>query len=347
VRHGGPRSRARRRSRRRRGRLLAIPAALASLWVLAAAALSLAYRGEVLPGTTMAGRGLGGSAAAEARRVLEAVPPVPAVTMTYGDQRFRVAPEDVGFRVDVNRSARRAISAGRGGILEWLAAPAAALGARRAVSPVYTLDRPALAAEVETIAASVDRSASSGSLLVDQTTLNVAARPARDGRGLDRRHAARTIQRGLRAQRRTLLRLRVRRLEAPPLRDVERVADEAEAYLEEGPLRLLGAGAAVTLPPTRVAPLLRVGRQGRGVRLDADPERVAALVAEVAAERDRRARDARVSAPAAPVSMDDLDSATWRPRRAAVRVRPARRGRTIRRDAAVRAITEAIRSGSH
>ena len=327
--------------------MLAIPAALAAVWLLAAAVFGLAYRGEVLPGTTMASRGLGGAAAGEARRVVAAFPPVPAVTATFGGRTFRVTPDDVGFRVDIDRSVRRALRAGRGGILRFAAAPAAALGARRTVAPVYTLDRVALRSEVEAIAQSLDRPASNGVLAVDPEMLEVAAGPPRDGRRLDRHHAARTIQRGLRAQSPTPLRLRVRSLEAPPMREVERVADVAEAYLAEAPLRLLGAGPAISLEPARVARLLSVGGQARGLRLDADPKEVASLVTEVATQRDRRARDARISAGAAPVLMADLGSATWRSRRASVRVRRARPGRTIEREAAVRAIIEAIRTGAH
>lgn len=330
-------------------RLLLAALALALAWVAIALVLRAAYAGEVLPGTEVAGVDLGGMSAADAERELAGLEPG-AVTLTQGQRRFTIEGREVGFRIDVPATAERALQAGRdGGLLDWLASPWLPWS-RRDVEAAHDSDSRRLEAEIAAIAAEVDREAFAGALSIDPRSLRVAEKAPRTGRLVQRTSTAATVLASLRRGGDTVT-LPVRRLPAPTLAVVGEVARRAEAYLES-PLRLPGPNGPIRLTPSRLAPILAVepfiGESGRPrVRLGVDPKRLARLVDELAAEHDRAARDARISAPATTTLVDEQFDFTWRQRPAEVRLRPAHAGRSLRRWAAAEAIAVAVRADRH
>ena len=334
--------------------LRAAPAVLALVvvaWLVAALVLRIAYDARVLPGTSVAGAAFGGADSLEVRRRLRALEaPARSVVVAGGGRRFAVTARQVRLRIDGRRSAERALEAGRGGVLDAVAAPAAALGLGRTVQPVYAMDAAALERVVSQIAARVDVEPFAGGLSVDPATLTTRVRPPRPGGAVDRPALRRAIAAALRQGSRRV-RLPVRARPAPSRAAVERVAGQATAYLDGGPLRLSGAGPAITLTPRDVAPLLDVeaapGGNGSAVRLGIDRAAVQALVARVAARRDRRPIDARLDAAAAPVLLEAQGNVSWRPRRAQVGVRRSRPGRAIRREDAAAAVAAAVRALRH
>ena len=330
---------------------LAVLALLAAAWLTGALVLGIVYEDRVLPGTTVAGVALGGADPVEARRWLRALEtPARTVVVAGAGRRFTITARHVRLRIDGRRSAGRALEAGRDGLLGLLGTPAAALGLGRNVQPVYAIDAVALERVVSAIAGQVDRSPFQGALSIDAATLRTRIRPPRAGRTVDQPALRRAVASALRQGTRRLG-LPVRKREGPSRAAVERVAAQATVYLEAGPVRLRGAGRPIRLDPGDVAPLLDVeprrGRTGSSVGLGVDDAAVEALIARVAARRDRRPIDARLDAPAAPVLLEGNGSLSWRPRPADVAVRPSRPGRAIRPHRAVAAVAAAVRELRH
>ena len=298
---------------------------LCALWVAIAAVLRLVYHGEVLPGTTMAGTAVGGADAAEVRRVLARVNRGDrTVVLVFGERRFTVTAEVAGLRVHIRRSVERALAAGRGGALDFVATPASVLGLRPLDLQVhYVLSAPRLAGQITEIAREIERPPFHGGLSIDPSTLAVRIEPPRDGRDMDRRAAARLLAARLRDGTQGPLALPVRIRRAPPAREVKRMAVQARAYLAKGSMRLTGAGPAIALRPRRVAGILALERRGAKVALGVDDRAVERLVAQLGAQRDRPPRDARIDAPPARVVLDAMGNVRWRPRRATVEQRPS------------------------
>ncbi len=128
-----------RRTRRTRWRPAAgLLGLLAVAWVSTAIGLRIAYAGEVLPSTRVAGVELGGASPAEARDLLAAVSTAGrSVALEHRGQRFLVTARDIGFRLDAEATAAAAFKAGRDGPLAPLASPLFALGRTQSVTPVY------------------------------------------------------------------------------------------------------------------------------------------------------------------------------------------------------------------
>lgn len=331
---------------------------LAALWLASAAVVRVAYRGDALPGTTIAGVAVGGADAAEARRALaRANLRHRAVVLVWDARRFSVTGADVGLRLDIDRSVERALAAGRGGVLDFIATPAAALGLRRADlqdDDLVSMSR--VAHQGAAIARRVERPAFAGQISIDPASLKINVEPPRDGRTVSRRTVsrrtvARMIAHGLRGDEPGPLALPVRARRAPPVGDVRRVAAAARAYLADGSIVLTGGGRPITLSRRRTARILALERRSeRGdeaVALGVDDHAVKRLVAEISHERDRPPRDARATAPATAVLFDAQGETRWRPRRASVRVSPGRPGRAILREDAARAIAAAVASRRH
>lgn len=339
--------------RRRLPMMLRALSVLAALWLASAAVVRVAYRGDVLPGTTIAGVAVGGADAAEARRALaRANLRHRAVVLVSDARRFSVTGADVGLRLDIDRSVERALAAGRGGVLDFIGTPATALGLRRADlqdDDLVSMSR--VAHQGAAIARRVERPAFSGQISIDPASLEINVEPPRDGRTVSRRTVARMIADGLRGDEPGPLALPVRARRAPPVGDVRRVAAAARAYLAEGSIVLTGGGRPITLSRRRTARILALERRSeRGdgaVALGVDDHAVKRLVAEISRERDRPPRDARAAAPATTVVFDAKGETRWRPRRASVRVSPGRPGRAILREDAARAIAAAVASRRH
>lgn len=326
--------------------------ALAALaWVGVTLGLRLLYAGSVLPGTQVAGIGLGGLSEAEARVRLEQVDPANrVVTVAYGGRRMRVRGRDVGYRLDAAATGRRAMDAGRSGPMGGLWSDIFSLWSPREVQPVYVPASRKGGAVLNQIARRVERRPFIGGLSTDPDTLIVRVAPSRRGRALDRARTAAAIMAGLREGRGAIVAPVTR---APPgvrRGDVDVVARRARRYLT-APLELSVAGGPVTVPPRQLAAVLAVeprgARPASRVRLGVDAKRLSELVDGIAARRDRDPVEARIVAPADPVILDEKLDLSWRPRRARVRAVPGRPGRRVQRSAAVDAIAAAVRAGRH
>ncbi len=334
-----------------RVRVAAGLAVVALAWIAVAVGLRVAHAGEVLPGTRVGGISLGRASPDEARRRLASISAEnPAVRVVQGARRFTVRARDVGLRVDVAATVSRAMRAGRRGPLAGLGSAVTALVVARDMDAVYVADRRRLAETVATIAQGIDRPTFRGRLAIDPITLRVAVVPPSRGRVIDRRATAAAILAGLRGGGGAVVSPKTWASSVPALRDVEAVARRARMYLA-APLRLSGAGEELSVPPRRLAAILDVrpieGAGAARVRLGARPERLSALVAALAARRDRPARDARIIAPAAPVTVEEKGDMSWRPRRARVRIERDRPGRRLQRSGAADAIDAAVRDNRH
>lgn len=203
---------------------------------------------------------------------------------------------------------------------------------------------------VRRLANVIDRPSFHGALDVDPTTLAVGVRPPRAGRALNRRATGKLIVAGLQRHRRGTVRLEPQRAPVVSLADVEAVARDARRYLSQ-PLRLSTDHAPLRVAPAQLASLLVLqpveDSDGTRVRLGPSRRRVERLVERVAADRDRPPRDARPSAPATPLVVDEQLDLSWRPRQAAVRVRPGRTGRRVDRRMLAARIAAAVRAQRH
>lgn len=327
-------------------------AVLGIVWLASALTLRIVHAGRVLPGTSVAGAALGGADAAESRRRLRFIAaPDRTVVVTDGRRRFKITSRQVGLRIDAWRTATRALETGRAGLLDFLATPAAAFGYSRRSEPLYSLDAAVLRRATAAIARRVDIAAFEGGLTIEPSTLATEIEPPRDGRRLDQPALVDAAASALRNGSPNRLGLPMHGRPAASRQAVERVAAQAEAYLEDGPVRLKGAGPPLALSPADVAPLLEVepapGGKVAGVELGVDQSRARDLIARLAERRDRRPRDARLNAAAAPVLLDGKGEVSWRPRSARVVVHRARPGRAIDQERAAAALAAAIREGRH
>jgi len=337
--------------RPRWGRIgVALAILLAFVVLLTALAVRVVHSGEILPGVRVAGVPLSGLSEDEAQqRLTPALRPRGAVALVAEGLTLKVDPERAGYFADVEASVERALESGRGGPLGGFWSTVAGLLRSRDVPFTVAVDDPLLHRAVASAAKRIESRAFAGALVVNPGSLTVSTRPPRAGREVDRDELATRLRDELR-----------RRGDGPvdvplgPTAVVERrkVADigrAAERYLRAA-LRLTGAGRPFTVSRAELASLLAVRslRGGRDAQLGADDERLAALVARVAGARSRSAREPRFSASPRAVTLDAKGSASWRPRRASVRVVAAgRTGRAVRRDALAAAIQRAIRAGRH
>lgn len=317
---------------------------------MTALAVRAVNSGKVLPGVRAAGVSLGGLSEDDAkRRLAPALRAGRPVTLVSEGRTLTVNARKAGYFGDVDATVKRAMDSGRGGPFGGLWSTFAGIFGARDVAPAVTVDQRLLRRAVASASNRIESRAFAGALVIDPKSLSVTTKPPRAGREVDRTVLATRVAGALR--RRTRDRVDVP-LHQTPVVERRKVADlgrAAGSYLRT-PLRLTGAGPPIRIPPAELAPVLALQslKGGRDVRLGAADERLAALVAQVAQDRDRPAREPRLSAPARPVTLDEKGSASWRPRSAKVSVlAPGRTGRSIRRDALATAIERAIRAGHH
>ncbi len=332
------------RARRRLAVLLAVPL----LVLLSMIALRVAYTGRALPGTQLGGTGVEGDSRGALRERMTRFTARP-VTIFAAGKTLRVTPSGAGYDLDVEATVDRVLDEGRGGPLMGLVSASKGLFTTRDVQPVARVDDAKLEQTGRDFARMINRDAYPGGVSVDPASLQVDVQPPRQGRTADRPTLERDLVAALRSGR--------TRLEAPfasrkvaTVAAVEKVGREAERYLQR-PLTLTGAGSAVVVEPEGLAPILRLraSRKDRTqVRLGIDEDALKKLVASVAARRDRSDRSARLSAPSKLTVFDDKGKASFRPRKADVRVtREARTGRKIDREKALADLADAIRTGTH
>lgn len=311
--------------------------------------LRVAYAGQALPGTRVAGVALGGASEEEARRRLEPVAgaDVPVVLRAAG-MTFRVRPADAGYAVDLDATVRGALGAGREGVLGGALATVAGIVSTRDAQLVTRVDRARFLQTVNGLAEKIDRAPFRGELAITTAPIAVTSVPPRTGRRVDRPALERLLERAIRRRAAASVTIPVVSTPVASRDAVEAVAREAEEYLFE-PLRLTGAGDSLEVSDAQLAGVLALESVdgGRAVRLGAGDKRVDALVDRLAGARDRPARDARISASGTATTFEAKGDVSWRPREASITVRDGRPGREVRRKDAAAAIEAAIREGSH
>lgn len=336
-------------SRGRRGALLALGGALLAVATVLIA-VTASYRDRVLPGTTVAGVDLGGADADEARRRLTPVIGTDApVTLAAGSTRIDVVPSEAGYATDLDATVRRALDAGRDGPLGTVRGVVAGLTGGREVEPAARIDRARLLATARDVATQVDRPVSPGAIRAVPETLEVETTAPRDGRRVRRTELVDRLETAFARPRGSAVAIPVTVRPAVSPAKVREIARKAEAYLQR-PLQVSAPGGTITVTQAQIAPLLelRALRGGRDARLGTNPQARRALVADLAAKRDRPARNARFSVSATDVVVDGKGEVSWRPRRAKVTIRSeARPGRQVRRAAAADRLDRAVRAGRH
>jgi hypothetical protein len=322
----------------------AIPIAVV---VVALVGLRIAYADRALPGTNLAGTAVGGDDVQDIRDRLERLGNR-AITVVAEDRNRRVEPAEAGLSVDVDATVDRVLDAGRDGAVGGAWSTIRGFVDAHEVEPVVRIDAGALDRAVSEIARGVGRRAFPGAIKVDTQLLEVTAVPPRSGRSLDGDDLRARLRRAFtEGDDRVQAQIEVTRVASRE--DVEAVAQEADDYLSE-PVRLTGLGDPLRLDAARIAPVLALSTAGGNgkVELGTGAKALETFVAGVAARRDRKARDAEVSAPGRKVILDGKGEVSWRPKRATVKViRDARGGRAVDRAASAKAIDAAIRSGEH
>ncbi|PTL58345.1 VanW family protein [Paraconexibacter algicola] len=324
--------------------VLALPVAVVLIAVLG---LRVAYADRALPGTELAGASVSGKTEDEIRTELEQFA-TRTIVVRAGDRRLRVDPVEAGYAANIEATLDRVMDAGRDGALGGLLSTVGGITGRHEVLIDTRIDTTRLDRTVTRIAQSVDREAFPGALDVDAELLEVGARPPRSGREIDRDDLRQRLLRALQTGRRDV-RASVQTTRVASRADVERVAQEAQDYLD-APVRVTGIGEPLTLEASKVAPILRLSTAGDDgtVSLGTSAAETEKLVASIAARRDRKARDAELSAPGRSTIVDGKGDVTWRPKRADVRVvRDGRSGRVVQRERSAERVTAAVRAGEH
>lgn len=115
--------------RMKRSSISPIAVAVAAVAFLALLALVVAFgvrqthQDEALPGTRVVGRDVAGRDAAQINRLLTPIlSPARPLVLLAGARTLRLTPAQAGYSVSVAATARRAVAAGRGGIL-WACPP--------------------------------------------------------------------------------------------------------------------------------------------------------------------------------------------------------------------------------
>ena len=323
---------------------------LALVVVMTALVVRALHSGQVLPGVRAAGVSLGGLSEDEAqRRLAPALRAGEPVTLVATGRTLKVDRQRAGYFADVDESVARAMSSGRGGPLAGLWSTFAGLFSAREVPVSVTVDHRLLRQAVAQAADRIESRTFAGALVVAPGSLAVTTKPPRAGREVDRRELAARLASELRRRADDRVEVPTRATPVVERGRVAAVGEAAQRFLR-APLRLTGAGRPLIVSRPELAQLLALDalHGGRDVRLGADDERLAALVARLSERRDRPAREPRLSAPARAATLDAKGSASWRPRSARVRVLgPGRAGRAVRRDALAGAIEKAIREDRH
>ena len=308
--------------------------------------IRVSYSGQVLPGTTVDGLAVGGAGELELRRRLDRRAfAARAVVFTYEGEELRLTAAASGLRLARERTARRAMRAGRNGPLGGLGATLAGLVLGRDVTASVAVDAARLRQATEEAAGDVDRERFEGDLDVSSTG-DVGIVAPRPGRRLDRARFRRMLREALRRPGVARRVLPVTPLPAPPRTAVEAVARAAERFLER-PLRVTGAGRTYVVSRGWTENALTVTRKGRELGLGLRPEALSGLVRRIGRRRDRPARDALILPSSTGAALTEQGDVAWRPRPAEMVVRPAGAGRELDSERTAASIAVAVSKGRH
>ena len=292
--------------------------------------------GEALPGTTVAGRSVGGqdepalraTVQGLARQVTTGTLVVTAAGTTAQVPRSLVT-------VDEPATVARALDSGRGGF----PLVGALVGRGGAVELVLEVDRAGLTAAVQGVATTVDRPADDGGFTVVGTAVD-PRRPV-EGRAVETGEAVGAVDAALR-QGRPTVELPVR-LTAPTTtpQDVDAVVAAATAALSSA--YSVGTGTAVLrVTPEQFGPLLRAVPVAGALELQVDGPGLTAAVQDQAQDLEVGAREAGFTVLSSAPTVDTKGDLSWSPRPAQVQVRPGAAGREVDLAAATAALTSAI-----
>ncbi len=254
----------------RRGRQgWAVAALLAAAILLTPVAYRFAYRERLYPGVQVNGLPVGGLRPVEALAHLEAagLRPEAPVTLTAGDRRWPLAPGQSGLALDLRATVAEAYAVGRSG--SGPAAFGAMLASRlrgRSLAAIVTLDEIQARAALAELAATFDRPPEDAGLRVSAGTVEPV--PSVTGLALDKAAALDTLREaasaGLWPVRGLALPYRETR---PAVTDASAVVADARALLAR-PVTLRSGELTWSLPPERLATMLRVVKTGADIRLD-------------------------------------------------------------------------------
>ena len=282
-------------SSRHASRRLIVVGVFLGLLALLRGLAGVAYAGRVYPGVQVVGADLGGQtvdqAAATLQARLGAYEQVP-VDVHVGDRRFRLKPGELGLRPDVRRMAQAAYDVGRqGGLLVRLVGPVVASRlASEIASDSAIVDAAAVESAVGRIAAAADRPTVNAELSL---TPQLALKPSQSGQWLDQAKAREEVRHYLGTFGSGPLVLTVR-TEEPRVttEQLEPVRARAERIL--GRSVILADGQRQWPVPTSTVLAALVLRTDP-FALDVRPEAFAGIVADVARQVDRPARDATLT----------------------------------------------------
>ncbi len=320
--------------------------------LLLAVGVRITHGDRILPGVRVEGVGLGGLTPAQAQRRLAPLAREAAerrLALVGDDKRLTVVARNAGYVADVPRTVRRAMDSGRGGPLGGLGATVGGLFGHRDLALAQRVDGRLLKQTVASVATRLGQGSSPGEIVIEPGTLVITTKAPRAGRIVDRRTLTSRLALALTLRPREPVVVPMRTRPVATRAAVDAVGRAAREYLRE-PLVLTGAGEPLEISLGELAGVLALQSRagGTSVRLGAGDARLAALVDQIAAKRDRPARDAQIDAAARVVTFDAKGDVTWRPRRADVKVvRPARSGRTIKRNELAAAVESAIREDRH
>jgi len=292
--------------------------------------------GEALPGTTVAGRSVGGQDEQALRATVQGL----ARQVTTGTLAVTAAgtttqvPRSL-VTVDEPATVARALDSGRGGF----PLVGALVGRGGAVELVLEVDRAGLTAAVQGVATTVDRPGDDGGFTVVGTAVD-PRRPV-EGRAVETDEALGAVDAALR-QGRPTVELPVRL--TPPTttpQDVDAVVAAATAALSSA--YSVGTGTAVLrVTPEQFGPLLRAVPVAGALELRVDGPGLTAAVQDQAQDLEVGAREAGFTVLSSAPTVDTKGDLSWSPQPAQVQVRPGAAGREVDLAAATAALTSAI-----
>lgn len=315
--------------------------------LLVAPVVRIAYRGQALPGTAIAGVPVGGQTDdAIKRRLTRTRRPPMRVKLTGAGRTLTVTPGQVGYRINVSATARRALDAGRHGLLAGGPATVRGLFTTRSLNVIEQVDEQRLDRAVARAARTFGRRPFPGALRFTAADPAITPDPPRPGRRVDRPRLRRLLLHAFATGTSTTTPVPLRVTPPPSAAAVAQVAARADRYVM-APLTLAGAGAPITVTAAQLRHVLTLSTSGGRPLLGTTPGALRELVTQIKQHADRPGISARVTAPASGPILSDKGDVSWRPRPARVTVTGGRPGRMIDPAAAAAAITRAITAGRH
>ena len=327
------------------GLLAAVLLALAVLWVV--------QRGQVLPNTSVAGVEVSGL---DEQQVVERLGQLTSrrehepIELTFEDDTYELAPDELDFAVDLDATVEAALSRGRDGLPGDVWERVRALWHHRDLEVVDGWDDDALDDWVTTTADAIDRDETVGDVRIDHETLEVETSLPQGSAEVHRDELRELIVAGLRAEGPRSIPVPADITE-PPVEDavVDDAARQAREMLEE-PLVLRVEDRSLTLEAGDLARLVEVRPTADedGLELAVTEDAVEAHLAEEAsATFDLAPQSAQYTiGRTPPTQFDEQADATFRPVEASVGLEPGVDGRRFESQMAATQLTELVRDGA-